>query len=100
MRLPNAVGGIVAADTHGHSIPTQQINMSQPENLTQRHIGDIQNIAHRLLLPDFGLFSVGDTASAGAELSWALLGGLAMIAVGYMLLHLLTATWIFSKKEF
>ena len=53
-----------------------------------------------VLLPDFGLFSVADTASAGAELSWALLGWLALIALGYMLLHLLTATWIFSKKEF
>jgi hypothetical protein len=53
-----------------------------------------------VLLPDFALFSVADTASAGAELSWALLGWLALIALGYMLLHLLTATWIFSKKEF
>lgn len=53
-----------------------------------------------VLLPDFGLFAVADTASAGAELSWPLLGGLALIAAGYMLLHLLTATWIFSKKEF
>ena len=53
-----------------------------------------------VLLPDFGLFSVADTASAGAELSWPLLGGLALIAAGYMLLHLLTATWIFSRKEF
>ena len=53
-----------------------------------------------VLLPDFGLFAVGDTASAGAELSWPLLGGLALIAAGYMLLHLLAATWIFSKKEF
>ncbi len=53
-----------------------------------------------VLLPDFGLFAVGDTASAGAELSWGLLGWLALIALGYMLLHLLTATWIFSKKEF
>lgn len=53
-----------------------------------------------VLLPDFGLFSVADTASAGAELSWQLLGGLALIAAGYMLLHLLTATWIFSRKEF
>lgn len=53
-----------------------------------------------VILPDFGLFSVADTASAGAELSWPLLGGLALIAAGYMLLHLLTATWIFSKKEF
>ncbi len=53
-----------------------------------------------VILPDFGLFSVADTASAGAELSWQLLGGLALIAAGYMLLHLLTATWIFSKKEF
>lgn len=53
-----------------------------------------------VLLPDFGLFSVADTASAGAEMSWSLLGGLALIAAGYMLLHLLTATWIFSRKEF
>lgn len=53
-----------------------------------------------IILPDFGLFSVADTASAGAELSWPLLGGLALIATAYMLLHLLTATWIFSKKEF
>ena len=53
-----------------------------------------------VILPDFGLFSVADTASAGAELSWPLLGGLALIAAGYMLLHLFTATWIFSKKEF
>ncbi len=53
-----------------------------------------------IILPDFGLFTVADTASAGAELSWSLLGGLALIAVGYMLLHLLVSTWIFSKKEF
>jgi ABC-type transport system involved in multi-copper enzyme maturation permease subunit len=53
-----------------------------------------------VILPDFGLFSVGDTASSGAELSWALLGWLALVAVAYMLLHLLAATWIFSKKEF
>jgi ABC-type transport system involved in multi-copper enzyme maturation permease subunit len=53
-----------------------------------------------VILPDFGLFSVADTASSGAVLSWSLLGGLALIAVGYMLLHLLVATWIFSRKEF
>ena len=53
-----------------------------------------------ILLPDFGLFTVADTASAGAELSGSLLWGLFVIATGYMLLHLLTATWIFSKKEF
>lgn len=53
-----------------------------------------------VLLPDFGLFAIGDTASAGAHLSWELLGSLALVAAGYMLLHLLTATWIFSRKEF
>lgn len=53
-----------------------------------------------VLLPDFGIFTIADTASAGAALSWPLLGNLALIALGYMLLHLLVATWIFSKKEF
>ena len=53
-----------------------------------------------VLLPDFSLFSIADTASAGAELSGELLGGLVCIAAGYMLLHLLTASWIFSRKEF
>ena len=50
--------------------------------------------------PSSRIAFLADTASAGAELSWALLGWLALIALGYMLLHLLTATWIFSKKEF
>lgn len=54
----------------------------------------------RVLLPDFSLFSVADTAAAGTELSWGMLGALALIAALYMLLHLLTATWIFSNKEF
>lgn len=53
-----------------------------------------------VLLPDFGIFTIADTASAGAAISWPLLGNLALIALGYMLLHLLVATWIFSKKEF
>lgn len=53
-----------------------------------------------VLLPDFSLFAVADTASAGAPLSWAALGTLAVIALGYLLLHVVTATWIFSRKEF
>lgn len=53
-----------------------------------------------IAVPDFSLFSVSDAASAGAELSPALLGGLLLIAVAYMLLHLLAATWIFAHKEF
>lgn len=53
-----------------------------------------------VLLPDFSLFTVADTASAGASLSWAALGTLAVIALGYLLLHVVTATWIFSRKEF
>lgn len=53
-----------------------------------------------ILVPDFSLFSVTDTASAGVELTWALLGGLALISAAYMLLHLLVATWIFAHKEF
>ena len=72
------------------------ISAGQGTTLTMRWVEQ----ASAVLLPDFGLFSVADTASSGAELSGGLLGGLALIAVGYMLLHLLTATWIFSKKEF
>ena len=54
-----------------------------------------------ILLPDFSLFSITDAASSGsAEFTWPLLGGLALIAMAYMLLHLLTATWIFANKEF
>lgn len=72
------------------------ISAGQGTTLTMRWVEQ----ASAVLLPDFGLFSVADTASSGAELSGGLLGGLALIAVSYMLLHLLTATWIFSKKEF
>lgn len=53
-----------------------------------------------LLLPDFSLFSVADAASAGTPLGWGLLGGMLLIALLYMLLHLLTATWLFAHKEF
>ncbi len=53
-----------------------------------------------ILLPDFGLFALTDTAGNGVPMAWAMLGGLAAIALGYMLLHLLTATYLFSRKEF
>lgn len=53
-----------------------------------------------ILLPNFSLFTVADSAAAGVPLSWGMLGGLALIAAGYILLHLLTATWIFARKEF
>lgn len=53
-----------------------------------------------ILLPDFSLFSVADTAASGVALTGGMLGGLALIAALYMLLHLLTATWIFAHKEF
>ena len=53
-----------------------------------------------VLLPDFSIFTVADTAAAGAPLTWSSLGALAMIASGYLLLHLTAATWIFSRKEF
>lgn len=53
-----------------------------------------------VLLPDFGLFALSDAASSGAVLHAGLLGQLALIALAYMLLHLLIATWIFTHKEF
>ena len=53
-----------------------------------------------VLLPDFSLFSITDTTSAGTPLSAHTLGMLALIAGGYLLLHLLTATWVFGRKEF
>lgn len=54
----------------------------------------------RVVLPDFNIFNVADTATAGVPLTWGMLGTLALIAAGYMLLHLLVATYIFSRKEF
>jgi hypothetical protein len=53
-----------------------------------------------LLLPDFSLFTVADTAAAGTPLGWAMVGSLALIAAAYMLIHLLIAAWIFAHKEF
>ncbi len=53
-----------------------------------------------LLLPDFSLFSVADTAAAGTPLSWSMVGSLALIAAAYMLMHLLISAWIFAHKEF
>lgn len=53
-----------------------------------------------VILPDFSLFAVADTASAGAPLPWGMLGSLALIALAYMLVHLLLSTWIFEHKEF
>ncbi len=53
-----------------------------------------------ILLPDFSIFTVADTATAGVPLSWGVLGSMALIAAAYMLLHLLVATWIFAHKEF
>lgn len=53
-----------------------------------------------VLVPDFSLFAVADSAAAGANLTWGLLGGLALIAGAYMFFHLLIATWLFSRKEF
>ena len=53
-----------------------------------------------LLLPDFSLFTVADTAAAGTPLGWTMVGSLALIAAAYMLIHLLIAAWIFAHKEF
>ncbi len=53
-----------------------------------------------IILPDFSLFALTDAAGSGNNISWALMGGLAAIAAGYMLLHLLVSTYIFAHKEF
>lgn len=53
-----------------------------------------------VLLPDFSIFSLGDAAATGNAAGAAMLGQLALMACGYMLLHLLVATWIFNRKEF
>ncbi|MBR3943981.1 MAG: hypothetical protein IKK15_02650, partial [Akkermansia sp.] len=53
-----------------------------------------------VILPDFSIFNVADTTSAGVCLSGGMLGSLALIAAGYMLLHLLVSTLVFSRKEF
>ncbi len=63
---------------------------------TLRHLSLIVAV----LLPDFGLFSITDGATAGVQPGWSMIGGLALIAGGYVLLHLLIATWVFSRKEF
>ncbi len=53
-----------------------------------------------VILPDFSIFTVADAASAGVPVGGGLLGGMFLIALAYLLLHLLVATWIFVHKEF
>ncbi len=54
-----------------------------------------------ILIPDFSLYSAADIASStGTLLSWSTLGQLTLISLAYITLHLLIATWLFSKKEF
>ncbi|MDO5451283.1 MAG: hypothetical protein Q4F30_10390 [Akkermansia sp.] len=53
-----------------------------------------------VFVPDFSIFTVSDSAAGGAVLPWGMLGGMALVAAGYMLVHLLTATWLFKRKEF
>lgn len=56
--------------------------------------------AFAVVIPNFSIFSVSDAAAAGSPLGLGLLGSLALIAGGYMLLHLLIAAWLFQHKEF
>ncbi len=53
-----------------------------------------------VLVPHFGLYTASDAVASGASLSWSMLGHIALLSGGYMLFHLLLASWIFSKKEF
>lgn len=53
-----------------------------------------------VILPDFSIFTVADTASSGVALTNGMLCSLLLIALGYILLHLLVSTLIFSRKEF
>ncbi len=53
-----------------------------------------------VLIPDFSLFSVTDATTAGESVSFALLGGLGLIALVYALLHLVVASWVLARKEF
>ena len=53
-----------------------------------------------VLIPDFSLFSLTDATAAGETVSPGLLVGLMLIAMAYMLLHLLLAAGFLSRKEF
>lgn len=76
--------GIAMADSTSGTTPSEQ--------MTER--------VFSLIVPDFSLFTVADTASAGSTLGWGMLGSLTLIAAAYMLIHLLLSSWIFSHKEF
>lgn len=60
----------------------------------------VEYIFSIFIVPDFSLFSVTDAAASGADLQPALLGGLALIAGAYMLLHISVAAWLFAHREF
>jgi ABC-type Na+ efflux pump permease subunit len=52
------------------------------------------------LFPNFGLYSITDSAINGVSIPTTLLLQLAGISIAYMLFHTTLSAWIFHKKEF
>lgn len=53
-----------------------------------------------VLFPNFGIFSISDSAINGQPIAASLLGQLALITLAYFVFQLMLSAWIFRKKEF
>lgn len=62
--------------------------------------GEIGNFLISLIFPNFRLYALMDSAIAGKSIPLILLGKIALVAAGYTLMYLSSATLIFRKKEF
>lgn len=62
--------------------------------------GETGNFLISLIFPNFRLYALMDSAIAGKSIPLILLGKIALVAAGYTLMYLSSATLIFRKKEF
>lgn len=74
------------------SVASGQPGVSSAMQLVQQAVA--------VLIPDFSLFSVADELVSGEKIGVGLAGGMVLMALGYILLHLLAATWVVARKEF
>ncbi len=53
-----------------------------------------------LVFPNYGIYSVSDSAVNGQNIPVSILGELGLVTLAYFVFHIVVSAWVFRKKEF